>query len=45
LSILTRIIKYDKDGKVTSDIIFDYINGLSYPTPYRKMNPSRRDEK
>ena len=45
LSILTRTIKYDKDGKIILDVIVDKINGITYPTPEKEINPSRRYQK
>lgn len=45
MPLITRKIVYDLNGKVISDIIYNHYTGEVYPTPERKINPSRRDEK
>jgi hypothetical protein len=45
LPLLTRKIEYDSEGRILSDITHNYYTGETYPTPHRKINPSRRDSK
>jgi len=43
MPLITRKIEYDINGKIISDTIHNYYTGETYPTPKRKINPSRRD--
>ena len=45
VTLLSRVIKYDGNpyagGKVISDTIIDYVNGISYPTGGKKNKKTR----
>jgi len=43
MKLITRTIRRDKDRKIIEDFIINYVTGKTYPTPKRKINPSRRD--
>lgn len=37
INLLTRSIRYDRNGKKISDTITNHISGETYPTPKRKI--------
>jgi len=41
--IISRVIKFDENGKKISDTITNHITGKTYPTPKRK--PEFKSEK
>lgn len=41
LTLLSRIIKYNENGKKVSDTIYDYVNGKTYPTGGKKNTKTR----